>query len=145
MVPQFPPSGVGSLPLPQPPLRGASPIPPPLLLPLRSPHAPHPTWSLGVPPVPLGVRGPPPVPGRCPGCEKTGIPHPPKMHKFWLLFLIIFYCIFFDNLNPKQLITLSQMSLIISETEHALCLLVTCFSPSMNCPWNVLCAFFLIY
>ena len=37
MVPQFPPSGVGSLPLPQPPLRGTSPVPPPLLLP------PHPT------------------------------------------------------------------------------------------------------
>ena len=45
-------------------------------LPLHSPHTPRPTWSLGVPPVPLGVRGPPPVPGRCPSCEEARIPHP---------------------------------------------------------------------
>ena len=48
--------------------------PPPLLLPLHSPHTPRPTWSLGVPPLPLGVCGPPPVPGRCPSCEETRIP-----------------------------------------------------------------------
>ena len=71
MVPQFTPLGMGSLPLPQPPLRSASPLRPPLLLPLHSPHTPRLTQSLGVPPVPLGVRGPPPVPGRCPSCEET--------------------------------------------------------------------------
>lgn len=38
---------------------------------------------------------------------------------------------FFDNLNP------SLMSLIMSETEHALCLLVICISPS-DCPGNAL-------
>ena len=58
MVPQFTPFGVGSLPLPQLPLRGASPISPPLLLPLHSPDAARPTRLLGVPPVPLGVHGP---------------------------------------------------------------------------------------
>ena len=70
------PSGVGSLPLPQLPLRGASPVPPPLLLPLHSPHSPCPTLLLGVSPWghPLGVHGPPPVPGRCPSCEETRIP-----------------------------------------------------------------------
>ena len=73
------PSGVGSLPLPQLHLRGTSPVPPPLLLPLHSPHAPHPTRSLGVPPVPLGVHGPPQVPGRYPSCEEMQILHPPSM------------------------------------------------------------------
>ena len=63
--------GIPSPPTPQPPLGGACPVPPPLLLPLHSPHAPCPTPSLGVPPVPLGVRGPPrclvgaPVVRRC--------------------------------------------------------------------------------
>ena len=28
--------------------------------------------------VPLGVRGPPPVPGRCPSCAETRMPHPPS-------------------------------------------------------------------
>ena len=65
-------------PLPQLPLRGASPILPPLLLPTHSPHTPHPMRSLGVPPVPLGVRGPPPVPGRCPSCAEMRIPRPPS-------------------------------------------------------------------
>ena len=77
--PQFPPSGVGSLPLPQPPLRGFSPIPPPLLLPLHSPQAPCSTRSVGVPLVPLGVRGPPLLPGRCPSCVETRIPLPPSL------------------------------------------------------------------
>ena len=55
--PPFPTLGVGSLPLPQLPLRGTVPVPPPLLL---TAHCfPHPTWSLGVPPIPLGVRGSP--------------------------------------------------------------------------------------
>ena len=34
-------------------------------------------WSLGVPPIPLGVHGPPPVPGRCPSFAETWIPYPP--------------------------------------------------------------------
>ena len=75
--PIFPPSCVGSLPLPKPPLRGASPIPPPVLLPFHSLHTSHPTRSLGFPPVPLGVYGPPQVPGRCPSCEEMLIPCPP--------------------------------------------------------------------
>ena len=33
-------------------------------------HAPRPTPSLGVLLIPLGVRGPPLVPGRCPGCAE---------------------------------------------------------------------------
>ena len=37
VVPQFPPSGVRSLPLPQLPFSGASPIPPPLPLPFAPP------------------------------------------------------------------------------------------------------------
>ena len=74
--PPHPPSGVGSLLLPQPPLRGTGPVPPPLLLPPCS--TPHPTRSLGVPPIPSGVCGPPPVPGRCPSCVETQIPCPPS-------------------------------------------------------------------
>ena len=34
--------------------------------------------SLRVPPVPLGVHGPPSVPGRCSSCEETQIPPPPS-------------------------------------------------------------------
>ena len=50
MVPPISPPGMGSLSLPQPPLRGAGPVQPPLLL---SPHySPHPTQFLGVPPSP---------------------------------------------------------------------------------------------
>ena len=51
---------------------------------LSSPFTPptryRPTWSLGAPPIPLGVHGPPLVPGRCPSCEKTQIPCPPARH-----------------------------------------------------------------
>ena len=73
------PSDVGSLLLPQPPLRDTSSVWPPLLLPLHSPHAPQPTCSLGVPPIPLGVYGPPQVPGRCPSCAETRIPRSPSL------------------------------------------------------------------
>ena len=42
-------------------------------------HDPRPTQSLGVPPIPLGVHGPPLVPGRCPSCVEMRIPHPPSL------------------------------------------------------------------
>ena len=77
MVPQFPPSGMGSLPLHQPPLRGASSFPASTSPPPSLPPRPRTYQSLGVPPVPFGVRGPPSVPGRCP-CEETRIPRPPS-------------------------------------------------------------------
>ena len=75
--------GVGNPPLPQSPLRGTGPIPPPLLLPTPSPK--HPTGWLVVSscPVPLSVSRPPPVPGRCPSCEQGQTPCPPSLPS-WL-------------------------------------------------------------
>ena len=46
--------------------------------PLTPPNAPRPTQSLGVHPVPLDVRDPPPLPGRCPSCAEMQIPCPPS-------------------------------------------------------------------
>ena len=98
---QFPPSGVGSLPVPQLPLRGTSHFLSPLLLPIHSPHTPCPTQLLGVPPIPLGVCGLPPVPGRCPSCEETRIPRLdsmpscPVFHLFLNISSFFFFLIFF--------------------------------------------------
>ena len=74
---EWAPLCMGIPPLLQLPLRGASPIWPPLLLPLPSPHVL--LGHSGVPPVLLGVRGPPPTPGRCPSCEETPTLHPPTL------------------------------------------------------------------
>ena len=54
--------------------RPASTSPPPLLPPSPTSY-PVPGGSSH----PLGVRGPPLVPGRCPSCEETQIPCPPSM------------------------------------------------------------------
>ena len=77
MLPLFPPLGMGTLTLPQLPFSGTGPIPPPLLLPTHFP--PHPTWSLGFPPIPLGVHGPPSVTGWFPSCAETRTPRPPSL------------------------------------------------------------------
>ena len=64
--------GIPSLPPPSPQghqSRPASPSPPP-----SSPHALPSLW--GVPSLPLGVRGPPLLPGRCPSCAEARILHP---------------------------------------------------------------------
>ena len=71
------PSGLQSCP--------ASTSPPPSLLPRPMSYpvaggSSHPLRcprSLGVPPIPLGVRRPLPGPGRCPSCVETRIPRPP--------------------------------------------------------------------
>ena len=59
-------------PFPSPSCPSGAPVPSHLHFssPLTPPHAPHPTQPLGVPPAPLGVHGPPAVPGRCPSCAE---------------------------------------------------------------------------
>ena len=59
-------------PFPSPSHPSGAPVPSHLHFssPLIPPNTPRPTWLLGVPPVPLGVRGHPLVPGRCPGCGR---------------------------------------------------------------------------
>ena len=56
------------------------------------PHAPRPTWLLGVPPVPLVVHGPPPVPGRCPSCAEMQFPHAPTPGLFKRLSFLMTGC-----------------------------------------------------
>ena len=46
--------------------------------PTSLPQRPTSYTVTGVSSCPLGVRGPPLVPGRCPSCEETRIPHPPS-------------------------------------------------------------------
>ena len=60
--------------------------------PLSLPHHVLP-GCMGVPPIPLGVQGPPPVPGRCLICEETWTLHPPILLS-WLCppyFLFFFF------------------------------------------------------
>ena len=76
--PNFPLRAWDPFPSLRPPQAVRSPVLPPLLLPLHSHYAPHPTWSLRIPPIPLGVRGLPLVPGRCLSCEEMQIPCPPS-------------------------------------------------------------------
>ena len=68
-------------PFPSPSCPSGAPVPSRLHFssPLTPHHSPHPTRSLGVPPIPFGVRGPPPVPGRCPSCAETRILHPSNL------------------------------------------------------------------
>ena len=73
-------------PFPSPRRPSAVPVPPHLHF--SSPFTPSthhvlPSQWGGVPSIPLGVRGPPPVPGRCPSCEETRILCPPSLPS-WL-------------------------------------------------------------
>ena len=68
-----------------------------------SPHAPRPSRSLGVPPVPLGVRGPPPVPGMCPNCLETRILRPPSTPSSGNGFIYFFALIAFVDIPLSPL------------------------------------------
>ena len=70
------PPSIVTPPLPQLPLRRASPIPPPLFLSSSSPDPHVLPGHIGIPLFPLGVQGPPPAPTRCPSYEETRTLHP---------------------------------------------------------------------
>ena len=139
MVPQFPP-----FPLPQKPLRSASPVLPPLLLPIHSPDAPHPTWSLRVPPNHLGDCGLPPVPGRCPSCEETWILCPPSMPS-WLHLCLSFYFLLAQNLKVherwKITHSVSSLGILIALQIHTDLYTPTSWSELFKAPGHLISQF----